>query len=312
MTAAIAQSGQPRPVNSSCCAGDNVVNATSILKIYVLLAVVYGLAVVGIWIVIDRSAAEKIAVTLAMPVGVLWFLFTGLLVVSRQRSDRSTFRLMLICWLAFTICGNGLFATWAVETLEGDFRQVNPLAAGPFSAVVVLGGGATQAANLRHQGNWSGDRLILAAQLYHQGRTERIICTGRRIESMDSTGFDPADQSADILLKLGVPGSAIEKLGGRNTSEEMQTLGQRYSKSENDSQPSTNIGLITSAWHLPRALALAERNGFEATPLPADFLTGPERPLTTAELINSVIPQGDSYLVLARVMKEYIGRAVRR
>lgn len=287
-------------------------NFTSILRVYVLLAVVYGLAVAGIWIVIDRSAAEKIAVTLVMPAGVVWFLFTGLLVVSRQRSERSTFRLAMVCWLTFTICGNGLFAAWAAATLEADFRQVDPLAAGPFSVVVVLGGGATQAANQRHQGNWSGDRLILAAQLYHQGRTERIICTGRRIESMDSTGFDPADQSADILLKLGVPSSAIEKLGGRNTSEEMQTLGQRYMKSEHDRESSTSVGLITSAWHLPRALALAERNGFHAIPLPADFLTGPERPQTTAELINSVIPQGGSYTVLARVLKEYIGRAVRR
>jgi hypothetical protein len=73
--------------------------------------------------------------------------------------------------------------------------------------------------------------MILAAQLYHKDPATKFLVTGQRIESMNSSGVDPADTSWDILTRLGVPESSIERIGGKNTSEEMQNLGARFKDS---------------------------------------------------------------------------------
>ncbi len=36
-----------------------------------------------------------------------------------------------------------------------------------------------------------------------------------------------------------------------------------------------SVGILTSAWHLPRAMKLAKKYGIEATPIPSNFLTEP-------------------------------------
>lgn len=283
-----------------------MLNPTSVFKVVSFAAVLNVLAIIAIWLTIDRSAAEKTAVNLAMPTGLLWFALNCLLLMSWQRCSKAVFRSILCVWLLFTLCGNGQLAQRAAGTLEAPYRNVDPLAQPPFDAVILLGGGATEGGNGRQQGNGSGDRLILAAQLYHQQRTKQILCTGRRIKSMNSSGFDPADQSAEILLKLGVPAAAIEKVGGRTTSEEMQSLGQRFRAGDH------RVGVVTSAWHMRRAIRLARKNGLSLQPLPADFMCGPLRPLTTGELINTMIPQAGAFLTHSRVLKEYLGILVGR
>jgi len=124
---------------------------------------------------------------------------------------------------------------------------------------------------------------------------------------MNSSGVDPAETSRDILLKLGVPDSAIEISGGRNTSEEMQELSQRFQTSK------SRIGLLTSAWHLPRAVRLANRNGLQPIPLPADFRTGANvEGFTTGQIVESMIPNGSALAATWSCAKEYLGMLVGR
>ncbi len=255
---------------------------------------------------LGRKPVEKIATALAMPSGMIWYVLTGLVLTAWISYQRKLAAMLFVSWAMFSVAGNGLFVTWLVTTLEGPYVQIDPLQSEPYDVVVLLGGGASIAANDRPQGNASGDRLILAAQLYHQGLAKRLICTGRRIEGMDSIGIDPAQASATVLQGLGVPESAIEQLGGRTTSEEMETLGERFSDSEQ------RVGVVTSAWHLPRAMRLANRNNFQPDPLPADFLSEPKRTLTTAETILAYIPSADSLHATTRVTKEYLGMLVGR
>lgn len=260
------------------------------------------LALLGLaWGVLGRSACEKLATATAMPAGLIWLLLTCVIIWQLRTATRRVLTLLILIWAAYTVVGNGMFSSALLSSLESEFSEINPLQEEPFDVVVLLGGGAATGRNGRAQGNASGDRVILAAQMYHSQLTSRIICTGQRIVSMNSTGKDPAEESANVLIGLGVPNSAIEKLGGRTTSEEMALLGQRYGNSE------SRVGVITSAWHLPRAMRLADRNGFHPQPLPADFLTGPPRSMTAGEVISACIPQGGSFMVVSRVAKEYLG-----
>lgn len=260
----------------------------------------------AVWVFLGRSAFEKLATALVMPTGLIWLLLTCCIVWRMRTVPRRLVWLLSLIWIAYTAAGNGYFSSMLLSGLEEPYATIKPLEQQPFDAVVLLGGGATVGRNGRQQGNASGDRVILAAQMYHRGLTRKVICTGKRIASMDSTGMDPAAQSADILVNLGVPKSAIEQLGGQTTSEEMRTLGKQFSKSDK------RVGVITSAWHLPRAMKLAVRNEFYPEPLPSDFLTGPPRSLTSGEVINAFIPQGGSFMVVSRVAKEYLGMLVGR
>ncbi len=147
--------------------------------------------------------------------------------------------------------------------------------------------------------------MILAAQLYHQKIADKFICTGQRIATMNSSGVDPAETSRDILLKLGVPDSAIEVSDGQNTSEEMVALGQRFQDSN------LRIGLLTSAWHLRRAMRLAEHNGLHPIPIPADFRSAANvEDLTTGQIVECMIPSSLALAVTCSSAKEYLGMLV--
>lgn len=264
------------------------------------VTVVVGL--LTIWGCLGQIVAEKVATALAMPFGLLWLLLlfsAAYAVAARQRLAAG---LLLFCWLASTAVGSGHLCRQLAISLETPYLEIDPLTQPPFDAVVVLGGGGGLSVNGRMQGNGSADRLILAAQLYHRQIAKKLICTGQRIESMDSTGADPAAVSRAILENLGVPADAIEEIGGRNTAEEMDNLGKRFSQSQ------MRTGLLTSAWHLPRAMRLAERNGFHPEPLPCDFRTPAEvLPPTTGQVIEGMIPSGGAAAGNATLFKEFLG-----
>lgn len=260
----------------------------------------------------DRNVVEKVATSLIMPAGLLWVLLlttTILLWLQKKQihSGQPGAVAASICFLLYSIAGNGLIANRIATTLEANYLTTDPLQESPVDVVIVLGGGGGRGANGRMQGNGAGDRLILAAQLYHQKIAKRFICTGQRISSMNAASVDPADASRDILLKLGVPDSAVEMAGGRNTSEEMHEIGARFQNSE------LRIGLLTSAWHLPRALRLANRNGLQPIPLPADFHSASHiEGLTMGQYAESMIPNGFALGATWSFAKEYLGMLIGR
>jgi uncharacterized SAM-binding protein YcdF (DUF218 family) len=268
----------------------------------VLLVVVY--------FSLGRDAAEKIGTALFMPSGLVWLMLIALCLQlwPLRRSDRPAGGwTALLCLVAYSLGGSGYISDFMASSLEAPYVQINPLTEPPVDIVVVLGGGGSQGANGRLQGNGSGDRMILAAQLYHKDPATKFLVTGQRIESMNSSGVDPADTSLDILTRLGVPESSIERIGGKNTSEEMQNLGARFKDS------SLRIGLLTSAWHLPRATRLATRNGLKTVPLPADFRSSPPgQAPTMGQRIEALIPNGAAFGSTWSFAKEYVGMLIGR
>ncbi len=81
------------------------------------------------------------------------------------------------------------------------------------------------------------------------------------------TSSRPRD-ARQVLRELGVPAESIRKIGGRNTFEEMRHLRDLLG-------PEERVGLITSGWHMPRAMRLARAAGLHVEPLPAGFAAGP-------------------------------------
>lgn len=242
---------------------------------------------------------QKTVAALAMPVGLLWLLLLAGVAFGRGVGRA----IALASWVLLTVLANAWMAGWLVGTLEAPFWRQDPFAVErPFDAVLVLSGG-TSLSPLGHvELGGAGDRLRLAAALHHAGLAELLVASGAGIEGMHS-GRDLADESRRIWLQMGVPAEDIVVLlGSRNTSEEIADY-----KALVVARGWRRVGLVTSAWHLQRALKLCRRAALEVEPLPADFRGG------VLEIgLPWLVPSSASLHATSTALWEYLGMAVGR
>jgi len=193
------------------------------------------------------------------------------------------------------VIGNGDFVGWALGQIE-PAPSVEPPAAleqreleRPFDALVVLGGGTIRIAPGLVEVREDGERVISAAQAWHSGMAKAIIVTGSsdRAGSEDSETalLTPRAQSQHMLESLGVPGDHLFAIQGVNTAAEMESLRRfldqppeaflkvtGYDEDDSSNQDRIwRVGLITSAFHIPRSLRLASRHDLDLVPLPCAF-----------------------------------------
>jgi uncharacterized SAM-binding protein YcdF (DUF218 family) len=129
---------------------------------------------------------------------------------------------------------------------------------------VVLGGASFDAPNGEPQLGRAGDRVMLGGRLYHRGLAGFVVCTGT--SGLGTRGRDASETAALLLADLNIPEERIIRTSGRNTKEEMEELRRLI-----DQRQWRRVGLITSAWHMRRAMRLAKAVGLDLAPLPADF-----------------------------------------
>ena len=271
-------------------------------KLFLWLLAMAVIAVIVWFAFPSRIEREKLATVLVMPAGVVWMLLGLVCVIACQLRQKLIAACAITAWLVLTLAGNMFVGRYALISLEREFLNCRPLEEGPFDTIVVLGGGVTPNMHGEGQTDVAGDRVTLAAQMYHANRTARFVCTGSYIQGIDvGGGRTQGTLAAQILARLGVPPERIETVDGRTTIEEMAELQKLLA---ND----TNIGLVTSASHMRRALRLARNAGIEFTPLPADFAARPALRLVPLDMV----PSGMALDMSARATKEYLARLVGR
>ena len=168
-------------------------------------------------------------------------------------------------------------------------------------AIVVLGGGIRpaeqpgQAPNL----NAAADRVWHAARLYHAGHAPLVLASGG--SDPTTSASTEAEAMRQLLLALGVPDAALRlEDRSRNTRQNAQFTAQLLQPSQ--PQGMRRIWLVTSALHMPRAVALFEAQGFEVLPAPTDH--------EARQRFSAVdwLPDTDALDGSARAMKEWVGR----
>ncbi len=136
-----------------------------------------------------------------------------------------------------------------------------------YDAIVVLGGSIAPAdpPRIPEPGLLgSSDRLWQAARLYHRGIAPRIIVTGGMFPIDKSGPHSEAATMRIFLNDLGVPNDAIVEEGrALNTLENVA-----YVREIVGDKP---VALITSAYHMPRALRIARRGGLNAAAFPDEW-----------------------------------------
>jgi uncharacterized SAM-binding protein YcdF (DUF218 family) len=167
---------------------------------------------------------------------------------------------------------------------------------GPSSAdVAILLGGILRRGNNAGEPdlNDSIDRAVKAVRLYRDGSVKRILVTGPTPE---------AQLIASLLEEWGVPKDAILiENRSRNTFENAVN-----SKLLWDAHQFRSGLLVTSASHMPRALAVFRRAGFAVDPAATDF----HAQLYVIGGIMALLPHAQALEDSTVAIKEWIGLGV--
>ncbi|MGI9517480.1 MAG: YdcF family protein [Pirellulaceae bacterium] len=238
------------------------------LHLFVLLVV--GALLLGfLRLVTDQLMFEKTLQALVAPVGLVWLGLFLIAYFSLLRKQGLVALLAVGCWLLLTLAGNSLVQNWLAASLQKSYMDFDIQQMERYDVVLVLGGGMVTAPSGKAQLGSAGDRARIAAQLLLLDKAERVICSGISGLPLAEDELTQADAMEQWLLSLGIPENRILKIGGHNTFEEIQAF-DKWLTQNNGGQLSK--GILTSAWHLPRAIRLAEAVGVEAQPVPADFV----------------------------------------
>lgn len=228
-----------------------------------------------------------------------------------RKKTRWLIGLLLAAVLLLWVGGNRWVSMSLARSLE--WRNLPAQTLPQVDAIVVLGG-ATEAAQYPRPGvevNGAADRVLYAARLYHQGLAPVILVSGGYIDWQEDPSGSPAAEMQSLLMELGVPQEAIW-LEERSLNTHENAV---YSQQMLNEKGLKRILLVTSAMHMPRALALFQEQNLEVIPAPTDFTITQENwdalwsPNWQSLLIN-LLPSTSSLSLTTNVLKEYLGMLV--
>jgi len=225
----------------------------------------------------------------------------------RQLAMGSAIAALLILWVG----SNAWVATRLVQSLEWQNLPLDPL---PNAEAIVVLGGSTRPADFPRP--WvdvmeAGDRVLHGAQLYKAGKAPKLILSGGRI-AWRGGGPPESDDMAQIAEAMGVPrADIIEEPTSLNTYQNAVNV-----KTILEREGIDRILLVTSAMHMPRSLAIFQKQGMDAIAAPTDFLISDRRVTevsgTRQAILLSLLPDAGNLNDVSRAMKEYIGLLVYR
>lgn len=243
-----------------------------------------------------------------MPLG-LGLVSLGILLLWSRRRVRGWLAL-LFGWMVLLGAANRGVAIALTASLENTYPSVPPFAepAGPPAAlraatfVAVLGGGHGDAPGLSAGQRLSGSaraRLIEGVRLARGLPAAWLVVSGPGNDGENPNLPTHARVLADAAVELGFPRDRIVEIdSARDTAEETTALALLAGP-----EP---VALVTSAWHLPRAMKLAAAAGLHALPCPADYLGGRDAAIPPAAWLTW---DAESLSNTTRAWREYLGQA---
>ena len=195
---------------------------------------------------------------------VLSMLAMGILGISAGFARLFLFVAVIVLWGAST----PIFSDYLCLTLEGQYPPVAVEATPTADAIVVLGGGVSGPAPPRITLDLSdaADRLLHAARLYRAGKAPLVLVTGGMIPWLGSELPEAATMQS-LLEEWGVPAGSILLEGASRNTYENAIL----SKPLLEERGLQRVLLVTSALHMPRALATFQSAGIDAVPAATDY-----------------------------------------
>jgi uncharacterized SAM-binding protein YcdF (DUF218 family) len=215
-----------------------------------------------------------------------------LTVLQRRRASIWLLSVTLVVLLAFS---TGPVRSLLMRPLEYRYPPF-PVAPPSVGAVVVLGGGVIDGApdegGSAALSEEATKRVVYGLRLYRSLGVPIVVSGGR---VWNRAGESEADTAATLLARLGVPeGIVIREGKSRTTWENARNVAQVLAR-----RGIVRVALVTSAYHMPRAMLAFTRAGVTCVAAPTDY-----RPLLrSADFLPNFTALGASFTAL----REYAG-----
>jgi uncharacterized SAM-binding protein YcdF (DUF218 family) len=248
---------------------------------------------------------SKLLPTLVYPLGLaIIAIIAAILLQRRARLQRV---ILILALATLWMGGNRWVATSLAHSLEWRYPSPDPI---PHAQVLVLLGGGTDPPDPPRRMveiNSAGDRVLYAAQLYREGKTDFILVSGGLLD-WERRATTPAQDMASLLVWMRVPQSAIWEQGESHNTYEDALFCAEILKEKKIGK----ILLVTSAWHMPRSVKLFQAQGLDVIPIPTDYnVTKKGWDQILGEdwrtFILNLFPSVNNLALTTKMLKEYLG-----
>ena len=180
---------------------------------------------------------------------------------------------------------------WATNPGAPDWQRI--------SGVVVLGGALepawVRAGNGQVALNSAAERMTTPVALMRQHAHLQLLFTGGE-GALHTVGEPESVQAQAFFTSLGVPSERIQFEAASRTTYENAI----YTAQLPGVDKTRPWLLVTSAWHMPRALATFKAAGWNVAAYPVDYRAGAQTPWFEYSLANSA-------LIWQRALHEWAG-----
>jgi len=235
-----------------------------------------------------------------LPLGGIMLALAALVIYMMKKKAPGRGALMAIFFVLYLLSIQPLSEA-LVQSLEKQYGQPQAVHG---DVIVLLGGGAYAGVpdldGLGQVGGSAANRFLTAVRLQRQTGLP-LVLSGGAVFDADA---NEAAIERRLALSMGVPAAQIYvEDRSRNTAENAY-----YTHALCDEQGWQQPIVVTSAFHMPRAMLLFEREGMAATACTSDYRTNSTNRISA----YSVIPSAYALQNSCMAIKEYAGMAAIR
>lgn len=240
---------------------------------------------------------SKILLFLIKPI--VWIFVLLIFAIASKHPKRKR-QFLILTLIIFIFFSNGLIVGKVINSYEASYPKI-----GKYDVGIVLGGfSGLNKRNNEIAFNWAGDRLFQAIALYKKGQIKQILLSSGSANLVDRE-IKEADLAIKYLKLIGIPDSAIlTENQSRNTVENARYSLALIAKST----PKAKVLVITSAWHIPRAKLIFDKQAKQKIEYYPTNFSGD----TEFDLSDFIIPDASALGTWEMLFKEWIGLAVDR
>ncbi|SIQ74970.1 Uncharacterized SAM-binding protein YcdF, DUF218 family [Rhizobium sp. RU20A] len=213
---------------------------------------------------------SKLVWLVLQPLSLVFLLLVSGLIFMRLGLGRSGVGIIVLATLVLFVTLFTTSGTVALQALENRFQRQAPLAAGE-RCIIVLGGAFENEVIAARGGielNQAGDRFVETVLLARENPAARILVSGGD-GSFSGAYQGDAAVARDFFGRFGIdPNRIIEEGTSRTTSENASNTVELLRREGLD-----DCLLVTSAFHMPRAVGLFRKMGVGARAWPTDYRT---------------------------------------
>jgi uncharacterized SAM-binding protein YcdF (DUF218 family) len=246
---------------------------------------------------------SKVLTQLAMPLGLASLLIlSGIgLVLWRRPALGAVVTALGLAWV--WLWSLPVVSQWLSGTLEQRNPPVPVASMLTADAIVVLGGGMDGVVppRLLPDLGSAGDRVWHGARLFLAGKAPMVIVSGGRLPWRSEVPPE-ADAMLAFLQDLGVPAAHV-RLEGHSGTTRGNAIETRQLA---DELGLSRLLLVTSALHMPRAVATFRAAGLDVIPAATDYEVVTREGLSVLD----VLPDAGALSSSGRALKEYLGMLV--